>query len=152
MGAAFTTAVVTGMAVIGGIGMADNIVKAGVDGCVTANNLRRQIADVDDQTRQWTNKYNELGKAASKIDQDFIDATTNSLSKYSQLQAELKLESDNFEKQYRIIQKTGIIAISIVFFLLVLKELGLFGPIWQIITIPERYIIQKIKDMKKKKK
>jgi hypothetical protein len=138
------------MGVIGGVGMAANIGKAGYDGDKSSANLRKQISDVEDQTRQWTNKYNELGKADSKIDQDFIDATTNSLSKYSQLQAELKLESENFEKQYRIIQETGVIIISIVFFLLVLKQLGLFGPIWQAITIPERYVIQKIKDMKKK--
>jgi len=133
------------MGIIGGIGMLGNLGTAGYNGAVSSDNLRKQISEVQDQTRQWTNKYNELGKKGATIDQAFIDATTNSLEKYNQLQAEIKLESDEFNKQYKILQETGVILLSVVFFLLVLKQLGLFGPLWHFITIPERYIIQKIK-------
>ena len=133
------------MGIIGGASMLGNIGTAGYKGVVSTDNLRKQISEVQNQTRQWTNKYNELGKAGVTIDQDFIDATTNSLEKYNQLQAEIKSESDNFSKQYKILQETGVILLSVVFFLLVLKQLDLFGPLWHVITIPERYIIQKIK-------
>lgn len=127
------------LGIAGGIGMVVGVGQAGYQSDKSASALRSHIAEVKQETQDWKDKYNKILDVDYSLDANMVQGIKDTLDNYSKLQARISIERANYSNQYRQLQIVGIIFIVVIFFLLLLKQFGLLGPLWDILTYPERW-------------
>lgn len=124
---------------VGIMGMAGMVGSSGYNATVSSDKIRDAIASVKVQTADWQKKYTDVINAEYVLDAAIQGEIIQSLDTYITLKATIQLEKDNYNAEYKKIQIVGIVFITIIFFLLLLKQFGLFQSLWETLTFPERW-------------
>ena len=64
----------------------------------------------------------------------------NMIDSYNKLHSMLETNRQLHAESIRKIQIAGIIFVTVIFFLLLLKQFGLFKPLWETLVAPEYWI------------
>jgi hypothetical protein len=110
--------------VVGIVGMAGNVASAGVSAGMNADDIRKNIADVKEQTGKFKQEFEAIDAKEAKVSADAqqqIQANLNASIKAAKNAAAAKVE---YAAQYKKIQMSGVIFLCVIFFLLLLKETG----------------------------
>ena len=110
--------------VVGIVGMTGNVASAGVSAGMNADDIRKNIADVKEQTGKFKQEFEAIDAKEAKVSADAqqqIQANLNASIKAAKNAAAAKVE---YAAQYKKIQMSGVIFLCVIFFLLLLKETG----------------------------
>lgn len=130
------TAISTGIGLAGMTGMIVGIGQSGYQSNKTASSLRAQIKDLNKQSEDWKKKYHEILLADYVLDSSMVKAMQDTLNNYIKLQSKIAIEKETFIQQYKQIQITGVIFITVIFFLLTLKQFDLLEPLFIFLNYP----------------
>lgn len=128
------------MTIVGVLGMLGTIGSSGIKAQLSAQNIRDSIGTVEETTRDWQAAYQKLQLNEEKEAEDLKAAIIQLSESYGGLQTKLDLERTVHAAQLRTIQLIGIIFITIIFLLLLLKQFNLLGPLIHAIGAPERWL------------
>ena len=135
------------MDIIGGImmlGMGIGVAMDGYDAEQSSKELRIQIAAVQQKSIEWEDKYAEIMKADYVIEAGNVSIIKGILNQYNILANQIKVEKANYNVIFKKIQLWGIIFVTSIFFLLLLKQFGLLGPLKKVIMMPFKYLFNYI--------
>ena len=119
-------------------GMAMNVFRSAAECSAKGDALRKQISDMNDKIATVQEKYSTIMSDITKVDQDIITEIQDNFTIIKQLKAQTKVAADDFNASFKLLQLGGVIIITIVFFLLLLKYYGMlhylnpFGPFIQL--------------------
>lgn len=109
------------------LGVAVNIFKSATECAEKGDNLRNQIQDMNNKISDIQEKYTTILSDITKVDQNILNEITDNFDTINQLKAKTKVAADQFNDSFKLMQLGGVIIITIVFFLLLLKYYGLLG-------------------------
>lgn len=98
---------------------------AGNDAAKNSQSVKDSIANSIAQKQQWQDKYNNLIKSGAKDMASMQAEHTILVNEANKLTSELKASQDLFTASYKTLQMYGIIMVSGIFFILLLKKFGL---------------------------
>ena len=128
------------LGIIGIMGMIATIGNAGQDNMTQSDALDNTIQQVQDKNAQWKDRFTDMINVEKAQQSAALQAIIKDLDQYGQYSAQIKIQKEKMKQNMQRIQITGIVVVLSVFFLLLLKTLGLFAPIWKFLTTPERYL------------
>lgn len=117
------------MAVVGVAGMIGNVTSAGVEAGKNADGIRDQIKNIKSRTDDLQNQFNTIIKTAAKYKGEANNEIASSLDDIHTSHTRLKFMQEDFVKKRRNIQMTGVILVVSIFFLLLLKLIGVMDDI-----------------------
>ena len=82
--------------------------------------MNSKISDIQD-------KYATILGDITKVDQNILTEIQTSCDTITELKKTIKVAADDFNDSFKLVQFGGVIIITIVFFLLLLKYYGLLG-------------------------
>ena len=100
-------------------------VISGVNSGKYLASYQQQAADVIKQTADMKHSWDVVYKSGATIDQGLMTNTTNTIQKISQLAAQMELSQQGFQNELKKIEIASVISITLVFFLLILKQFDL---------------------------
>lgn len=109
------------------IGVAVNVFRSAGECAEKGDNLRKQISDMNNNISDVQDKYASILGDITKVDQDIITELTNNFDTIAEQKKSIKVAADQFNDSFKLMQLGGVIIITIVFFLLLLKYYGLLG-------------------------
>ncbi len=116
------------MALIGIAMMAGGVVGAGIQGGkaqATDSGIRKKIADTQLATSQIEEQFNKIMGDDDMLNDNMKDDINKAVARIETNHAELSTMRSDFNAQMKKLQLTGLIVISIMFFLLLFKWSGL---------------------------
>ena len=120
------------------IGAAMNIFRSATECNEKGDALRKQILDMNNKISDIQDKYSTIMGDIASVDQNIITEIQANIKIIDQLKAQIKLKAASFNDSFKLMQLGGVIIITIVFFLLLLKYYGMlhylnpFGPFIQL--------------------
>ena len=121
---------------IGVAGMLGNVASSGMDAGENASQLRTQIQNIQAQTATLKEKFNSVISQETKLDEQMKMDIVNNIDEIAKTSATARVAKRNYEKQYRQIQITGVVFVIAIFFLLLLKRLGLLDALEELLKAP----------------
>lgn len=109
------------------LGIAMNVFRSATECAEKGDNLRTQILDMNNKISDIQNKYATILGDITKVDQNILNEIQENFDTINQLKAKTKVAADQFNDSFKFMQLGGVIIITIVFFLLLLKYYGLLG-------------------------
>jgi hypothetical protein len=126
-------------AIMGGIaiaGMIGNVAGAGEDAGKNADELRKNIKDVEAATASMKAKWDSVISQETALDDQVKADIIKDIDDIAQISAKAKVAKDNFSVQYRKIQMAGVLFVVAIFFLLLLKQTGILDSIEDLFLSP----------------
>ena len=110
--------------------MAGGVIGAGIQGGKSVKgdaSMRKTISATNAHTSQIQAEFSKLQQDADKLDNDMQQNITQAVTAIQENRARLVLMKGAFAAQMKKLQLTGLIVVSVIFFLLVFKWSGLEG-------------------------
>ena len=130
---------------VGEIMMGSSALFAGAEAAAKASCLRAQAEDLKKKAADYKNQWNSLAAGQKEWDELLKDQTFQYLDEMNKISAQMRLMRASFQRSYKQIQYIGIIFVTTIFFLLLLKTFGLLGPLGQVLAWPFVTLFHKIK-------
>jgi hypothetical protein len=124
------------------------ILSAGIEAQAGADGIRKHTRDLINQTTKMKTKWDSVFQKSGAIDTDLFNEIVAIKENMSKTTAQLKEADKQYQKNYRLIQMTGVIVIIVIFFLFVLKQFDLFEPIKDIFIWPFQTIYETLQGKK----
>ena len=109
------------------LGVAVNVFRSAGECAEKGDNLRKQISDMNNNISDVQDKYASIIGDISKVDQNIITEIQENFKTIAEQKKSIKVAADQFNDSFKLVQLGGVIIITIVFFLLLLKYYGLLG-------------------------
>ena len=109
--------------------MAASVTNSGIDAGKNADTLKEKIKNVNDTTKSLEDRWNSVIKENAKFEGDLQLQMKQDLDKIKQLSDECITNKQLFDKNYRNIQIAGVLFVVFIFFILILKEVGVIDAI-----------------------
>jgi len=109
------------------LGVAINVFKSASECAEKGYNLRKQISDMNNNISDVQDKYASILGDITKVDQNIITEMQENFNTIAEQKKSIKVAADQFNDSFKLVQLGGVIIITIVFFLLLLKYYGLLG-------------------------
>ena len=120
------------------IGAAMNIFRSATECSAKGDALKKQISDMNDKIAAVQEKYSSIMGDIASVDQNIITEIQANFTTIDKTKDQIKVTAASFNDSFKLMQLGGIIIITIVFFLLLLKYYGMlhylnpFGPFIQL--------------------
>lgn len=124
------------LAAIGILGMIGSVASSGADAGKNADQIRDQITQIKNRTASLKSKFEEVIKGGQKFTAEMEASIQSDVDQLKQNTAQTKIYREQFLIHKQRIQMSGIIFIVAVFFLMLLKRLGLLDAIDDLIMSP----------------
>ena len=115
-------------------------ISSGVDSGTHADGIRNSIGQIEEATKEWKNKYEQLTSGLNKEVGDILNALTQLNVKYANINTKLEAQRTAHAASLKSNQMLGIIFVSVIFFALLMKQFNLLGPVIHFLSIPERFV------------
>ena len=109
--------------------MAASVTNSGIDAGKNADSLKEKIKNVNATTKSLENRWNSVIKGNEKFKGELENKMTEDLKQIQQLSDECITNKQLFDKNYRNIQIAGVLFVVFIFFILILKEVGVIDAI-----------------------
>jgi hypothetical protein len=109
------------------LGVAVNVFRSAGECAEKGDNLRKQITDMNSKISDIQDKYATILGDITKVDQNILTEIQKNYDTITELKKTIKVAADDFNDSFKLVQLGGVIIITIVFFLLLLKYYGLLG-------------------------
>ena len=109
---------------IGVIGMIGNVSSAGYDSATQTQGILDSISKASQAKLDWQSKFENLDNQYTKLDSERIDLNLALVNEYASAHEKIDAAHKKHKKLMLNIQITGLIFVTSIFFLLLLKELG----------------------------
>ena len=126
------------MAAVGIAGMVGSVASSTVSGVTQTNSLQKQIQDLNKRAADWKVKYAELLGNLSNITADQEQYISEMIKDYQSTATQVKSSQDLANASYRQIQITGLIFVSVIFILLLMKKTNILRPFFNILDYPAK--------------
>jgi predicted PurR-regulated permease PerM len=126
------------MAGVGLLGMAGQVASSTISGATQTNNLQQQLQDLNKSTAEWKEKYAQLLGGLNEISAEQIEYVQNMIDNYQTTATQIKASQDAANISYRQIQIVGLIFVTIIFILLLMKKFNLLRPFINIVDYPAK--------------
>lgn len=103
------------------------ISKPAIDLYTKSNEIEDQIVEITNTTDSLKDKFRTINSDIDKIDLELREKITDDFTKLQQLHAQINIATQDLNKSEKIIQMIGIIFVTIVFFILLIKEFDLLN-------------------------
>ena len=123
-----------GIATMGG-----SMASSGIDSAMQSDGIKNSIGEIEDATKDWKNKYEQLTSGVDQEVGDIINALTQLNLKYANINTKLEAQRTAHGASLKSTQMIGIIFISVIFFALLMKQFNLLGPVIHFLSTPERF-------------
>ena len=131
------------MGIIGITGMLMSVANSGKDSLVSSGQLRQSIAQMQAKIDSFKAGYTQLLVEESKDIQELKDKINEDVQAITMYSKRIEGEKDTHSTIYRSIQMAGIILISAVAFIFILKLFGFYDIIQNVIEIPFKNLFRK---------
>lgn len=126
-----------GIVLLGGMGV--GIGMDGVNASKQSKNIRDQISDVEGESKKWEDRYTTIMRNDYRIEAEDTNYIRSLVENYNVLANQIKVQRDAYNVTFKKIQLWGIIFVTSIFFMLLLKQFKLLGPLLEIIEMPFKY-------------
>ena len=109
--------------------MAASVTNSGIDAGKNVDSLKEKIKNVNTTTKNLENRWNSVIKGNEKFKGELENKMTEDLKQIQQLSDECITNKQLFDKNYRNIQIAGVLFVVFIFFILILKEVGVIDAI-----------------------
>jgi len=116
------------------------IAGAGLAAGCHASQMRKNAKELADKVEEMKQKWNAVMKSEGKVTSQLSDEYVKILDTINTIQAKIKINHQDFQKNFKTVQYTGVVFIIIIFFLLLLKQYKLLGPLFSLIFYPFTYV------------
>ena len=99
---------------------------SGYNAGTESDKLKQAIKDTKNQTDAMQKKWDSIISQQVTLDDKIKDQILDNIDNLEKIKDRIIISRDAFQKQFRNIQIIGIIFIIIIFFLLQLKQFGIF--------------------------
>ena len=108
-------------------GMLVGSVKPCIDGYTKSKAIQDQIDEVTNTTDSLKDTFDKINANIDKIELGLRDKITDDLKSLQQIQAKINLTTQELIRTEKLIQMIGIIFVTIIFFILLIKEFNLLS-------------------------
>jgi len=126
------------MEFIGILMLGGAIVSPGIDAATSSQNISDQIDGVVSQTQKYKDAFNSVITNEMKLDDKIKTDITNMIDERGKLLAGINMEREKFQVKTKTIQLFGVIFITYIFFLLLMKQFGIKDIIKNVFSAPFR--------------
>lgn len=109
--------------------MAASVTNSGIDAGKNADSLKEKIKNVNATTKSLENRWNSVIQNNEKFDLELKGQMRQDLDQLKQLSDQCINNKQLFDKNYRNIQIAGVLFVVFIFFILILKEVGIIDDI-----------------------
>jgi len=109
--------------------MAASVTNSGIDAGENADTLKEKIKNVNDTTKSLENRWNSVIKDNAKFTKELESQMRDDLDQIQKLSDECITNKQLFDKNYKNIQIAGVLFVVFIFFILILKEVGIIDAI-----------------------
>lgn len=106
---------------IGIAGMIGSVCSSGYDAGRSMKTVQNNIDNNNNITKSMQEKWNSLISGQVKLDEQIKQEILDYIDQIGQISDKMKVAKKDFQNQFRKIQMSGVIIITIVFFLLLFK-------------------------------
>lgn len=125
--------------------MAGQVLGAGLAAGLGAECIREQAAFTIKRAKEYQDSWNNIITSEGEIDTIEKANIIAMVDDMAQINAQTKLAREIHSKAIKTIDMMGIVGISIIFFLLLLKTFGLIEPLITMVAFPFTYVYKKLK-------
>lgn len=109
--------------------MAASVTNSGIDAGKNADSLKEKINNVNATTKSLEDRWNSVIKDNEKFTQELQNQMRDDLDQIQKLSDECITNKQLFDKNYKNIQIAGVLFVVFIFFILILKEVGVIDSI-----------------------
>jgi predicted PurR-regulated permease PerM len=109
------------------LGMIIGSVKPSIDAFTRSKDIQEQIDEVVSTTDSLKTNFDKINANIDKIDLELQQEITDDLKSLQQIQAKINLATQDLNSSEKMIQMIGIIFVTIIFFILLIKEFDLLS-------------------------
>lgn len=124
------------LGIAGAIGMLVGVGMSGYNSISQTSSLQASIAQMQDTIQSFTNGYNSLLAGDSAENQRLISDMSNDVDAITQLSQQANVEKTQHAATYRSIQLAGILMVSFIAFIFILKIFGFYDVVQQVLLFP----------------
>lgn len=109
------------------LGMIIGSVKPSIDAFTKSKGIQDQIDEVVSTTDSLKTNFDKINENIDKIDLELKQQITDDLKSLQQIQAKINIATQDLNRSEKMIQMIGIIFVTIIFFILLIKEFDLLS-------------------------
>ena len=121
---------------IGELMIGGSAISSGAMAAAQAACLRAQAKVLQEQAQKYKEEWSTLAQAKLQIEAGAEANSFQILDQMNTISAQMRLMRNAYQKSFKQVQYIGIICVTIIFFLLLLKTFNLLGPIGEILAWP----------------
>ena len=111
-------------------------IMSGVQAARKAGCLRAQARDLEKKAEDYKSQWLSIDGAIANLTDEATSKTFKMLDEMQSVSANMSLMRESFNNSFKQVQMIGIFVIVFVFFLMLLKNFGLLGPLGHVLVWP----------------